>query len=88
MAIVDRVPASWVDEAECRDSALFVTSSYEPPELRRQRELAAKRICGECAARTECLEYALARARAAGDLGGLTEAERRALRASRTESAR
>ncbi|MEV0487337.1 WhiB family transcriptional regulator [Streptomyces sp. NPDC050508] len=41
----------------------------------------AKRTCGECFARTECLEWAIAPASRAnfGVWGGLTETERRTL---------
>lgn len=40
----------------------------------------AKRICGSCDVRSECLEYALANDERFGIWGGLSERERRKLR--------
>ena len=41
----------------------------------------AKRICRKCEVRAECLEYALARDERFGIWGGLSERERRRLKA-------
>jgi WhiB family redox-sensing transcriptional regulator len=43
----------------------------------------AKRVCGGCAVRTECLEAALANDERFGIWGGLSERERRRLRLQR-----
>lgn len=45
----------------------------------------AKRVCQACPVRTECLEYALERSIRFGVWGGLTERERRWLRAKRED---
>lgn len=42
----------------------------------------AKRLCGACEVRAECLEYALARDERFGIWGGLSERERRRLKKS------
>ena len=43
----------------------------------------AKRVCGGCAVRMECLEYALANDERFGIWGGLSERERRRVRLQR-----
>ncbi|AWZ07178.1 WhiB family transcriptional regulator [Streptomyces sp. ICC1] len=43
----------------------------------------AKRLCGACEGRTACLEYALANDERFGVWGGLSEAERQAMRSRR-----
>jgi WhiB family redox-sensing transcriptional regulator len=47
----------------------------------------AKRVCSVCPVRLECLEWAMARPAEFGIWGGLTEAERRTLRAQRRAAA-
>ena len=47
----------------------------------------AKRICGRCEVRTACRDYALAHSGLYGIWGGLTESERRHLRATGTPAA-
>jgi len=76
-------PQLWTDQAACRgaESALFFPSdSLERKEDRRDRELAAKRLCASCPVREECLEAALNHQEKYGIWGGYNEVERRALR--------
>ncbi len=47
----------------------------------------AKRICGDCAVKDECLEYALDNRERFGVWGGTSERERRRLRRERREDA-
>ncbi len=47
----------------------------------------AKRICGECAVRDECLEHALANGERFGVWGGTSERERRRIRRQRRTAA-
>lgn len=67
----------WVDDAICAqtDPDLFF------PE-KGGSTLAAKRICDLCAAREDCLQYALENDERFGIWGGKSERERRALRRS------
>jgi WhiB family redox-sensing transcriptional regulator len=74
-----RNPHSWHDRAACRDEdpeRFFPTGTTGPAAT--QISL-AKRICARCPVREACLEWALAGERW-GVWGGLTEAERSALR--------
>ena len=73
----------WQVKAACRgpQAAVF----FPPPQFERkadrlERERRAKAICGECPARQECLEYALANDERFGIWGGLSERERRKLK--------
>lgn len=68
----------WMADALCAqiDPALFF------PEIG-ESYLAAKRICGECPVRSECLEDALLAERQWGIAGGLTERERQRLKTKR-----
>lgn len=73
---------------ECRGRAdlareLFFGNYGGDAETLRQRETResrAKTICGECAVRAECLDYALGHNIEHGIWGGKTENERRQLR--------
>jgi WhiB family transcriptional regulator, redox-sensing transcriptional regulator len=70
---------NWRAAARCRtDDAegLFVLGA-------RQRE--ARRLCGTCAVRTECLAHALDHRIEFGVWGGMTERERRSLLRNRPE---
>jgi WhiB family transcriptional regulator, redox-sensing transcriptional regulator len=72
---------TWWFEAACRgiDTELF----FQPDQLRgaerRQRELAAKAVCGRCGVIDACRAYALVAREAYGVWGGLSETERSAL---------
>jgi WhiB family transcriptional regulator, redox-sensing transcriptional regulator len=74
----------WRKLAACRHTEpdLFFPVGTTGPALRQVDE--AKRICRACPARTPCLAWALGNAIPAGIWGGTTEAERRAIRSTRT----
>lgn len=72
-------PLNWRIRAACRDvdpERLFV---------RGKDQHRAKRVCGGCPVRTECLAEALDRRIEFGVWGGMTERERRALLRARPE---
>ncbi len=71
---------SWRERAACRDMDpdLFFPIGTTGPAL--DQIDAAKGICGVCAVRDLCLEYALATNQEAGIWGGTSEEERRKLR--------
>jgi WhiB family redox-sensing transcriptional regulator len=73
---------TWHLQASCRgpESELFFPpATPERREDRDARETRAKRICNECAVRSECLDFALRVREPHGIWGGLTEGERRNL---------
>ncbi|WP_327350465.1 WhiB family transcriptional regulator [Streptomyces sp. NBC_01304] len=64
---------AWEERAACRTAdpdELFVAGAAQSD---------AKRICGACEVKTECLAYALDERIEFGVWGGMTERERRAL---------
>jgi WhiB family transcriptional regulator, redox-sensing transcriptional regulator len=77
-----QVSSAWREQAACAtaDSGLFFGRPGEGPRERRQREAAAKTICGRCPVRGSCAAAALARQEPCGVWGGLTEWDRRILR--------
>jgi len=76
---------NWLDESACRgvDPETFFPGA-EPGPARDAQTAAAKRVCGGCPVRTECLEWATDNL-AYGVAGGLDVAERRVLRRMRAE---
>jgi WhiB family redox-sensing transcriptional regulator len=70
----------WRDAAACRgmDPELFFPLSATGPGLRQVEH--AKRVCGRCQARLDCLRWALETRQDNGIWGGTTEDERRILR--------
>jgi len=68
-------PPEWTTDALCAqvDPELFYPESGAP-----NRD--AKRVCGRCEVRAECLAYALANRERFGVWGGTTERERRRMR--------
>jgi WhiB family redox-sensing transcriptional regulator len=75
--------SSWRDRAACRgtDPDLFFPDRGESADPARQ-------ICARCPARQPCLAYALDTGITHGIWGGLTERERRVLRAPRQRASR
>lgn len=70
---------AWQDDAACRGGAiaqLFFAPDSERIRERQARETAAKRVCGSCPVRQQCLEHATSFPERAGVWGGLTEEER------------
>ena len=65
----------WATEAKCLQAD---PETFFPEKGGSTRE--AKRICGECTVRNECLEYALENDERFGIWGGLSERERRKLK--------
>jgi WhiB family redox-sensing transcriptional regulator len=69
----------WRDDANCRttDPEIFFPSGRggQVAEMERQ----AKKVCGRCPVREECLDAALEDGDYTGVRGGLTEAERRGM---------
>ena len=73
---------TWQDRAACRGPQSVVF--FPPPQFERkadrlERERRAKAICAECAAQSECLDYALEIREPHGVWGGLNESERTSL---------
>ena len=73
---------SWRKRGACRglDPEVFYPVSEEDA-------TDAKRICGTCSVRDQCLEFALANREADGIWGGATEKERRRILRQRRKSA-
>ena len=72
-AVFDHIP--WMIDAKCLDAD---PEAFFPEKGGSTRE--AKRICGACAVREQCLEYALANDERFGIWGGMSERERRRLK--------
>jgi WhiB family transcriptional regulator, redox-sensing transcriptional regulator len=69
-------PVQWMNEALCREVGLEMFFPEGGEDSR-----PAKRICGECRVRHNCLEYALAFPDSiTGIWGGTTQADRRKLK--------
>jgi WhiB family transcriptional regulator, redox-sensing transcriptional regulator len=77
------LPSSWRDGAACRgaDPDVFFPERGESADPARQ-------VCARCPARQPCLVYALDNGITYGVWGGLTERERRVLRAPRQRTSR
>lgn len=74
---------SWRDEALCRDTdpdLFFPVGTTGQALIQIER---AKSVCGECPARVDCLDFALATNQDAGIWGGTSEDERRLMRRQR-----
>lgn len=67
----------WRDEASCStvDPEIFFPTG--PGGLSAQQERNAKKVCGNCPVRQQCLEWALQTGQHTGVWGGLSEKERR-----------
>jgi len=72
----DEAP-SWQEKALCAQTD---PEAFFPEKGGSTRE--AKRVCGSCEVRAECLEYALENDERFGIWGGLSERERRRMRRS------
>jgi WhiB family redox-sensing transcriptional regulator len=67
----------WWDLAACRNAEpelFFPISATQASQATVER---AKRVCGSCPVRSQCLRYALRHRQEQGIWGGLTEDERR-----------
>ncbi|MFI6510060.1 WhiB family transcriptional regulator [Streptosporangium sp. NPDC050855] len=76
----------WMSRAACRDEdlMLFFPGEGERPPDRDDRERYAKRLCGWCPVRSECLDYALEQPERYGTWGGMTPDERASERRRRS----
>ncbi|MEU9079934.1 WhiB family transcriptional regulator [Kitasatospora sp. NPDC004745] len=72
---------TWSSRAACRadDGEVFLRPVNEPGPEAREREDAAKEVCGGCRVRVECRRHALSTREPYGVWGGLTERERSTL---------
>lgn len=79
----------WRDDASCslvEDDAKDIFFPVGTSASALNQEAAAKRICGICPVRAECLEWALETGQYTGVWGGLSERERRELHADSVSS--
>lgn len=79
---------SWRDVALCRDTDPELFFPVGTTGMALVQIDKAKQVCGECAARVECLDFALATNQDSGVWGGLSEEERRVIRRQRAARAR
>ncbi len=80
------IDETWQMRASCRgpqSAVFFPPSTFERKDEKLEREGRAKDICRTCPAKDPCLEYALRIREPHGIWGGLNEAERKQLLASR-----
>ena len=78
----------WRDHALCRDTdpELFFPVGTTGSALTQIER--AKQVCGQCAVRVDCLDFALSTNQDSGVWGGLSEEERRVIRRARAARAR
>ena len=76
LTLPSAITLSWQDQAVCAQTD---PEAFFPEKGGSTRE--AKRVCRSCPVRAECLEYALANDERFGIWGGLSERERRRLKA-------
>ena len=72
----------WQVKAACRGpqaAVFFPPTSVERKDEKEEREARAKAICGTCAVRKPCLDYAIRIREPHGIWGGLNELERKQL---------
>jgi WhiB family redox-sensing transcriptional regulator len=74
-AVDDDGPLGWQERALCAQTD---PEAFFPEKGGSTRE--AKKVCGSCEVRSECLDYALAHDERFGIWGGLSERERRKLK--------
>jgi WhiB family redox-sensing transcriptional regulator len=79
---------TWHSRAACleADPDLFFPIGESGPALLQIAE--AKRVCGRCPVRQQCLEWAITTGQHAGVWGGLSESERHALTRRRARQSR
>ena len=76
----------WQTKAACRGphaAVFFPPTTFERKDDKEAREARAKAICASCPVRQPCLDYAMRIREPHGIWGGLNEAERKQLLASR-----
>ncbi len=73
----------WQDKAKCKETdpeAFFVGDIVDSATRRNLATAEATKVCGACAVKLECLEYALKTSQEHGIWGGLTTKERNKLK--------
>ncbi len=81
------VEETWQLKAACRgpqSAVFFPPAVFERKDEKLERELRAKEICRTCSVKSPCLDYAIRIKEPHGIWGGLNEAERKNLVASRS----
>jgi WhiB family transcriptional regulator, redox-sensing transcriptional regulator len=73
----------WMSDASCKDED---PESFFPVGEQDVRITEAKIVCGRCAVKAECLDYAIYTDSAFGIWGGTTEAERRRIKIIRNRN--
>jgi len=67
------IDSDWREQAKCKSADPDV---FFPDPENEKTTMEAKRICGGCAVRAECLQYALRKGENTGVWGGLDSSER------------
>ncbi|AVZ38605.1 MULTISPECIES: WhiB family transcriptional regulator [unclassified Dietzia] len=71
---------AWAEHGLCRDVPdLFYNADDDPKGLRRRKEAAATKLCGQCPVIRQCRAHAVGNRELYGVWGGMTEAERHRL---------
>jgi len=79
---------TWRDRALCRDTDPELFFPVGTTGMALVQIDKARRVCGGCEVRSECLDYALETNQDSGVWGGLSEEERRAIRRQRRSATR
>jgi WhiB family transcriptional regulator, redox-sensing transcriptional regulator len=81
--VMTHADPDWRSQSACltADPELFFPLSSMGPSLDQLTE--AKKVCGRCSVRAECLDFALSTQQVHGVWGGTSEEERRQLAAAR-----
>lgn len=79
--------AAWRDLALCRDTDPGLFFPVGTTGVALEQIEAAKSVCRQCAARPQCLEFALVTNQDSGVWGGASEEERRDMRRARRRAA-
>jgi WhiB family redox-sensing transcriptional regulator len=72
-----RVPTDWERRAACKDTDTDLFFTGPDMKFEEGQESRAKRVCGSCIVRKDCLVAALAHGEKYGIRGGLTPKERK-----------
>jgi WhiB family redox-sensing transcriptional regulator len=73
-------PEPWMRSAACATTDPDMFFPEKPAKTAREREAAAKAVCGGCPVRVQCLTYALEHGEEHGVWGGTSARERAAIR--------
>ena len=73
----------WHEKAECKNAdpeIFFIGDTDKPNRFQAETQLEAKQLCGACAVKATCQEYALAVGEDHGIWGGMTTGERKSFK--------